>query len=141
MEEFEILPTTGDKVADSYVKKFLGRLAEENLTREINSDYYQNLSDKKREVSFANKLKHYRKIAKLLGESLAVKEANELGKKITPFDRAKYTKLTRRQRKLADEYYIEKYGKTVLEMQKEEPDFNHYLNATYLGRQLSKAFQ
>ena len=39
------------------------------------------------------------------------------------------------------EAYIEKYGKTVFEMQKEEPNFNHYLNATYLGRQLAKAFQ
>ena len=141
MEEFELLPTTGDKVADSYVKKFLGQLAEDNLTKEINSDYYQSLTDKQKEASFNNKLKYYRKIAKELGESLAVKEANELGKKITPFDRAKYTKLTKRQRQLADDYYIEKYGKTVLEMQEEEPDFNHYLNAVYLGRQLSQAFQ
>ena len=140
MEEFEILPTTGDKVADSYVKKFLGKLTEENLAREINSDYYQNLSDKKKEASFSNKLKYYRKIAKSLGEGLAVKEANELGKSITPFDRAKYTKLTRRQRKLADEYYLEKYGKNVLEMQQEEPDTNHYLNAVYLGRTLAKSY-
>ncbi len=59
---------------------------------------------------------------------------------MTPFDRAKYTKLTRRQRKLADEYYIEKYGKSVLDMQEEEPDTNHYLNAVYIGRALARSF-
>jgi hypothetical protein len=141
MEEFELLTPTGDKTADSYVKKFLGKLAEENLTREINSDYYQSLSDKKREASFANKLKYYRKIAKEMGENLAMKEAGEKGKSITPFDRAKYNKLTKRQRRLADEYYMEEYGRSVLAMQQEEPDVNHYLNAVLIGRELSQAFQ
>ena len=141
MEEFELLTPTGDKTADSYVKKFLGKLAEENLTREINSDYYQSLSDKKREASFSNKLKYYRKIAKEMGENLAMKEAGEKGKSITPFDRAKYNKLTKRQRRLADEYYMEEYGRSVLSMQQEEPDVNHYLNAVLIGRELSQAFQ
>ena len=140
MEEFELMPTTGDKVADSYVKKFLGKLAEDNLTKEINTEYYQGLTDKQKEAAFSNKFKYYRKIAKKLGEELALQEASELGKSITPFDRAKYTKLTRRQRKLADEYYIEKYGKSVLDMQEEEPDTNHYLNAVYIGRILGKSF-
>jgi len=141
MEEFELLTPTGDKMADSYIKKFLGKLTEENLTKEINSDYYQNLSPKKREASFSNKLKYYTKVAKELAEGLAVKEANQLGKSITPFDRAKYVKLSTRQRQLADEYYLEKYGRTVLDMQREEPDFNHYLNAVLIGRELSKAYQ
>lgn len=141
MEEFEVLTPTGDKVADSYIKKFLGKLTEENLTKEINTDYYQNLSPKKREAAFNNKLKYYKKIAKELAEGLAVKEANQLGKSITPFDRAKYVKLSTRQRQLADEYYLEKYGRTVLDMQREEPDFNHYLNAVLIGRELSKAYQ
>ena len=141
MEEFELLTPTGDKTADSYVKKFLGKLAEENLTREINSDYYQSLSDKKREASFANKLKYYRKIAKEMGEDLATSEANQKGKSITPFDRAKYNKLTKRQRRLADEYYMEQYGRSVLAMQQEEPNINHFLNAVFIGRELSQAFQ
>ena len=141
LEEFELLPTTGDKIADSYVKKFLGKMVEEQLTKAINTDYYRNLSDTKKEASFNNKLKVYRKFAKQLGEGLARQEANELGKATTPFDRAKYVKLTRRQRKLADEYYIEKYGKSVLDMQKEEPDKNHYMMAVYLGRTLSTVFQ
>jgi len=141
MEEFELLTPTGDKMADSYIKKFLGKLTEENLAKEINSDYYQNLSPKKREASFSNKLKYYTKVAKELAEGLAVKEANQLGKSITPFDRAKYVKLSTRQRQLADEYYLEKYGRTVLDMQREEPDFNHYLNAVLIGRELSKAYQ
>tara|TARA_Y100000289_G_scaffold65514_1_gene79250 strand:- start:67 stop:1614 length:1548 start_codon:yes stop_codon:yes gene_type:complete len=141
LEEFQLLPTTGDKIADSYVKKFLGKMVEEQLTKAINTDYYRNLSDAKKEASFNNKLKVYRKFAKQLGEGLARQEANELGKATTPFDRAKYVKLTRRQRKLADEYYIEKYGKSVLDMQKEEPDKNHYMMAVYLGRTLSTVFQ
>jgi hypothetical protein len=140
MEEFEVLPTTGDKIADSYVKKFLGKLVEENLTKEINTDYYQGLSDLKKEASFNNKLKRYRKIAKQLGEGLAKKESFQLGKATTPFDRAKYTKLTKRQRKLADDYYIEKYGKSVLDMQEEEPNVNHYLNAVFLGRMFGRSF-
>ena len=140
MEEFELLPTTGDKMADSYVKKFLGRLTEEYLSREINTEYYQNLSDSEKEASFNNKLKRYRKLAKTLGEGLAKQEFANLGKSVTPFDRAKYTKMTKRQRRLADEYYIEKYGKNVLEMQQEEPDTNHYLNAVSIGRTLSKSY-
>ena len=38
------------------------------------------------------------------------------------------------------EFYIEKYGRSVLDMQEEEPDTNHYLNAVYIGRALAKSF-
>ena len=36
---------------------------------------------------------------------------------------------------------MEQYGRSVLSMQQEEPNVNHYLNAIFIGRELSKAFQ
>ena len=44
-------------------------------------------------------------------------------------------------RKLADEYYKEKYGKSVAEMQKEEPDTNHFYIGKTIGNSLSTAYQ
>jgi len=79
-------------------------------------------------------------MAQRLSSFDATKEAANKGVGYTPFDRAKYGRLTKNQTRLVDEYYIEKYGKSVLEMVKEEPDTNHYRLATELGRYLNKMF-
>ena len=59
-------------------------------------------------------------------------------KTYTPFDRAQYGKLTDTQTRLADEYYISKYGKSVIEMVREEPNINHYKRAIDVGKLLEK---
>ena len=57
------------------------------------------------------------------------------------FDRAQWTRMSKVGRKLADEYYKEKYGKSVSEMQKEEPDTNHFYIGKTIGNSLSTAYQ
>ena len=71
----------------------------------------------------------------------AMVDAREEGKTFTAFDRAEYKKLTSAQRKLADEYYVERYGKGVLEMQEEEPNKNHFKIGKLMGRLLSRMYQ
>ena len=44
-------------------------------------------------------------------------------------------------RKLADEYYKSKYGKSVAEMQKDEPERNHYRLGKLIGNSLSTAYR
>ena len=68
-------------------------------------------------------------------------DAKEKGKAFTAFDRAEYKWLTSAQKSLAEEYYMEKYGKSVLEMQEEEPNVNHFASGKLIGRMLSKAYQ
>ena len=85
-----------------------------------------------------NKLQRYRKLAKLMGKAEALRGGD---KGYTPFDRAEWSKTSRIQRDLADEYYIERYGKRVMEMQEEEPDVNHLKIGKIVGRALSKGLQ
>ena len=139
-EDYEIVPTSGDKVADAYIKKYMGKYVEQNLAKEINSSGYKKLSRFKQEASIKNKLSRYRKIAKMLGEQEA-RSDNVLGKSFTAFDRAQWTRTSSVARKLADEYYKSKYGKSVAEMQKDEPERNHYRLGKLIGNSLSTAYR
>jgi len=140
-EDYQIIPTTGDKVADAYIKKYMGKLVADSLANEIDSDYYKGLSRVKQEAALKNKLSLYRDIAKTLGEADAIQDSDKEGKRFTPFDRAQWTRMSKVGRKLADEYYKEKYGKSVAEMQKEEPDTNHFYIGKTIGNSLSTAYQ
>ena len=140
-EDFEIVPSTGDKVADAYVKKFMGKYVERVMSKEIESPRYKKLSRVKQEASIKNKLRRYREIAIQLGEQESYKDTRAEGKKFTPFDRAQWTRTSRIARGLADEYYKGKYGKTVAEMQEAEPDKNHYKIGKMIGNNLSTAYQ
>lgn len=137
-ENYNILPSTGDKVADNYTKKHLGKLVETQLAREIDNDYYRNKTRDERKASMQNKLQRYRKLAKLMGKAEAARAGD---KGYTPFDRAEWSKTSKVQRNLADEYYMERYGKSVMEMQEEEPDVNHLKIGKIVGRALSKGMQ
>ena len=139
-EDYEIVPTSGDKVADAYIKKYMGKYVEQNLAKEINSSGYKKLSRFKQEASIKNKLSRYRKIAKMLGEQEA-RSDNVLGKSFTAFDRAQWTRTSSVARNLADEYYKSKYGKSVAEMQKDEPERNHYRLGKLIGNSLSTAYR
>lgn len=140
IERYTLGAKTGDKTADSFMNKRLGAIIEKDMGEFIESSYYQGLSDSKKKAGFNNRLIKYREMAQRLGSFDATKEAANKGVGYTSFDRAKYGRLTKNQTRLVDEYYVEKYGKSVLEMVKEEPDTNHYRLATELGRYLNKQF-
>ena len=83
----------------------------------------------------------YRDIAKTLGEAESIQESTKAGKRFTPFDRAQWTRMSKVGRKLADEYYKERYGKSVSEMQKDEPDVNHFYIGKTIGNSLRSAYR
>ena len=140
-EDYQVMPTTGDKIADAYIKKYMGKFVEENMAREINSPNYKNKSRVKQEGIIKNKLRRFREIAKQLGESEARLDSQSDGKRFTAFDRAQWTRIPKINRKLADEYYQGKYGKTVAEMQEAEPNRNHYRIGKLIGSNLSRSYQ
>ena len=135
-ENYNIVPSTGDKIADNYIKKHMGKLVETHLAREIDTDTYRNKSYAQRKASMQSKLKRYRNLAKTLGKAEAAKE-----KRMDVFDRAEWAKLSKVQRSLADEYYQERYGKSVMEMQEEEPTTNHLKIGKILGQTLARTMK
>jgi hypothetical protein len=137
-ENWEVVPSTGDKTADAFVKKHMGKLVETQLIREIANPNYERLSDAQKKASMATKLKRYRDLAKKMGEieANAVREGNGY----TAFDRASWSKVTKRNRKLADDYYLQRYGRTVMEQQRAEPKVNHLRIGKMVGNKLGGMF-
>lgn len=138
IERYTIGARTGDKSADAFVNRYLGKFVEDSVSKLVTSDMYQAMTDAEKRAALNNEMKRVRKFAKQLGEFESETVMLEEGKSFTPFDRAQYGKLTDNQTRLADAYYKEKHGKTVLEMVEAEPDVNHYKIATDLGRLLEK---
>ena len=141
IENWEVVPTTGDKGADAYIKRILGKYTEKYLTKDINSNYYKRLTGKKKSIYFKGLLSEYRKEAKEVAEDIAYSENKKRGKKFTPFDRAEWKKLSEGKRAFADEYYVEKYGKTVMEMQEEEPNRPHLAIGKEIGTDLYNSYK
>ena len=135
LKRFQIVPGSGDKTADALVKKYMGPLVEKEMSDFVLSESYQGLSEAKKRAEVNNKLKRYRAKAKLLAEFEAKKTTD---KSYTPFDRAQFSRLTDIQERLANEYYMDKYGKSIIEMVEEEPNVNHYRRAVNIGRILAK---
>ena len=127
---------TGDKSADLFVDRNLGRLVEEDMMDRINSPRYQRLTDNQKRQAFAQRLGVYKDQANELGKREAEIKANNT--RPTAFDRAKFNRLSGNQTAIINEHYLERYGKSVLEMVKEEPDVNHYAIATAWAKRLSK---
>ena len=141
IQNWQVMPSVGDKSADAYTKRFMGEYVEKYLAKELDSDYYKGLSGTKQKVSLKNKLKRYRSLAKKVAKAVAVGEEKAKGKAFTPFDRAEWSRLSEDKRKLADEYYMGKYGKSVMEMQEDEPEKNHLLIGKVLGKAFVKSYQ
>ena len=143
-ENYNVLPSTGDKVADNYTKKHLGKLVETQLAEEIDTDYYRSKTRAERKAIMKSKLQRYRNLAKQMGKSDASQEG-DLG--YTPFDRAEWAKTSKLERELADQYYAELYekeygpGMTVMKMQEKEPDMNHLRTGKIVGRALAKGLK
>jgi len=56
----------------------------------------------------------------------------------TSFTRGDWIKLSGQQRALADEIYQDKYGRSVVEQQREEPSVDHYLQATEIAKLMAR---
>jgi len=134
-KSFEIAPSSGDKKADAFVKQFLGGEIERSLSAYVQSDAYLSKTEPEKKLAIRNRLKFYRSRAKTLGKIEARKVSDT---SYTPFDRAEYNRLPSLEREAADEWYMQKYGKSVIEMQELEPDKNHLKVAIAVGRALSK---
>ena len=119
----------------------MGKFVENNLAKEIASPGYQRLSDAKKKASMRNKLKRYRDISKKVGQAEASREARKKGKAYSPFDRAQWSKMSKGARKLADEYYMKRYGMSVLDKQAEEPNVNHFYTGKKIGTILNRVMK
>ena len=142
IERYTVGSRTGDKAADAFVNKHMGELVEKRMATLVESDRYKSLTDTQKRVTFDRRMSVMRSYAVELGEvdARAEEKANGSGRKYTPFDRAKYGRLSNKQTRLVDDYYKEKHGKSVLEMVDEEPDVNHYLIASVVGRKLEQMY-
>ena len=87
-----------------------------------------------------NKLERFRRLAKEIGkvEAMTVREDDTA---FSPFDRAEWARLSGVQRKLADEYYEDRYGMSVMAMQEADPDTNHFKIGKLIGQGLSRTLQ
>jgi len=137
-ENYKIVPSSGDREADSYVKKYMGVFVQDEIAKILEQDYYKNASETEKKVILKNNLNRFKSIAKRIGKAEADTEAYEQGKGFTPFDRAEFLRMPSASRKLANEYFLEKYGKSVMEMQNEEPKVNHLRFAKRIGQSLAR---
>ena len=138
LENYMVVPSTGDKEADSFVKRYMGKYVENEVSKLIETDRYKNASDIKKRIMMKRRLARFRKISTRIGKIEARREAKDEGKAFTAFDRAQWLRIGNEKRKLADEYYMEKHGLTVMEMQEQEPEVNHLRKGKRIGQILSR---
>ena len=138
LENYMVVPSSGDKKADFFVKKYMGKYVQDEVSKLIETDRYKNASAIKKRVMMKRRLARFRKISKRIGEVEARKEARDEGKAFTAFDRAQFLRIGNEKRKLADEYYLERYGMSVMEMQEAEPEVNHLRRGKRIGQILSR---
>jgi hypothetical protein len=136
MEDYTLTPRTGDKIASAFVNKYLGPLVEKDLGDIVDSKYYDSLSKNEQKVFLTRQLGEVRKISSVLGR-MDAQDRNETGGS-TSFTRGDWIKLSAQQRALADEIYQDKYGRSVVEQQREEPSVDHYLQATEIAKLMAR---
>ena len=134
-EAWQVVPSTGDKAADRYIKKFMGPYVESYIGELIETDYYQNLSRPMKRETLKKYLEVLRKEAKALGSAEADMDADG---GYTPFDRSNWMRLRATQRLEADAYFVQRYGRTVMEMQQVDPDANHVAIGVHVAKALTK---
>lgn len=133
IEAYTLLPSTGNKEADYMMKKHMPTYINMILGAQIGSSYYQSLSKSEKKLVVKNRMVDIRKLAKAVAEGEAIVKASQEGKSSTVFDKAKWAKTPQVERKLADEYFMEHYGKTVAEL-------GWYEAGIKIGRALKKSF-
>lgn len=136
IKRFEIVPGSGDKMADAAVKKALGPIVEKRISDLVTSERYLAKSNNEKRAM----LNQYMSMYKARAKQLAIIEAKQdKTKPYTPFDRAQYSKLSDLETRMADDYYKNKHdGKTVIEMQELQPEVNHLKKAIAIGKRLAK---
>jgi len=134
IRDYQVVPNVGDRVATSAVAKHMGKLFEKHVAYEITLPSYKNRTTAQKKVLLAKKLARFRKIAKKIAESNARLKSVKEGLGYTPFDRGAWAKSSGAIRKLADDFYLTEYGKTVMEMQQLQPNMNHFRRGIRIGR-------
>jgi len=134
-ESWQVVPTSGDKTADRYVKKFMGPYVESYIGDLVETDHYKGLSKPMKREKLKKYLDVLRKEAKALGKAEASMDADG---GYTPFDRASWMRLRPTQRLEADAYFVQRYGRTVMEMQQVDPEANHVAIGVYVAKALTK---
>ena len=133
IEAYTLMPSTGNKEADYMMKKHMPTYINMVLGAQIGSTYYKGLTKNEKKLAIKNRMTDVRKLAKSVAEGEAIVLAAKEGKMSTVFDKAKWSKTPQVERKLADEYFMEHYGKTVSEL-------GWYEAGTKIGRALKKSF-
>ena len=130
---------SSDKTSDALVNEEMGKLVEKHIAALLDDDRYTTLSEARKRATMDRALSYLRERATNEAEYQVGVRATAEGRGAvnTPFDRAKYNDLNDVETRIADEAYMNTYGKSVLEMIREEPEINHYQKATELGKYLS----
>ena len=116
IESYTILPKTGNKQADYYAKKSMPVYVDMLLGSTIASPWYKSQTKFKQKLIIDGQINEAKKLAKLIGEGEASMDAMRKGEGYTVYDKGKWAKTPREARKLANEYYMNNYGKTVEEL-------------------------
>ena len=132
-ENYEIMPSKGDKAVDAAVKKELAPLIEDLLSELISSPYYKNSTEPQKKNMVQQKLVEFRKYATEVAKDKATVEMVYEGKEFTPFERTEFMSMPKRARKLADEYFIRNYGESVAQSKR-------YREGKLIGQSLAKLF-
>jgi len=135
IKNWTVAPYSGDKTVDALVKRSLGPIVDRELSELVTSELYLNKSKLQQRAMLNARLKNIRGQAKAIAN---IEAFNDKSKSYTPFDRAAYSKLTSLQTDFAEEYYMNTYGYSPIEMQEREPDKNHLKKAVAIGKQKSK---
>ena len=135
MQDFQLSPRTGDNRARAVVNKYLGPLVEKKMGDLVEDDYYKQSSAVRQKQLLTKELSEVRRLSYALGRMDARDTQGEEGP--TTFSRGDWVKLSSQQRALADEVYQDKYGRSVLEQQREDPSVDHYRLGAEIARLLT----
>ena len=133
IEPYKLNPKTGNKEADYYTRKAMPPYMDMLMGYTLASPYYKSQPNYKKKEIVMSQNRAIIKIAKAVGEGEAKMDAYRKGEKVTQFDKARWAKTTAFERRLANEYFLTNYGKTVVEM-------GAYGAGIKIGRALSGQF-
>ena len=136
LEDYTLTPRTGDKRASAFVNKYLGSFVEKDLGEIVESKYYQDATKNEQKLIINDQLAEAKKLAEMLGRMDSRDVQGSRGP--TPFTRGDWIKLSAQQRAIADEMYKDKFGRSVVEQQREEPSVDHFSEAVEIAKLLSR---
>tara|TARA_A100001391_G_scaffold82407_1_gene53849 strand:+ start:2201 stop:5713 length:3513 start_codon:yes stop_codon:yes gene_type:complete len=133
-ENYEIMPSKGDKLVDSLIKKELGPLVNEYLTDTINSDNYINATENQKQNIIKKRLEKLRKYSTDVAKIKAAMKAEEEDAPFTPFERTEWMRTSKLARRLANEWFLENEGESV-------DDSKRYREGRKIGLALQRLYQ